>query len=190
MSDLLLHPTAIAQWHSLVREAETRSHQTLGLEVESYLVFLMQRFAQRAEIAGTLLGLDYLKGLASAGRRQVEKLREVGDICLLHAGLFPRRARRRRISVNYYIDLGVSAYDQLHQSRHHHQGQLFAQLSRGFVPAMDVLQAMHDHPGQPPLVDALTAYELWDHAGSRQATRHLQTLTQGSLVRHRDDTRH
>lgn len=189
MSDILLQPTSTAQWHALVREAETRSKQRLGEEVESYLVFLLQRFLDRAEIASVILARDYLKGLASAGKRQCEKLRDVGDICLLHAGFFPRRARRRRVSTSYYIDLGTSAYYQLHQNRHHHQGELFALLSAGFVPAMDVLQAMRAPGKQEPLLDALTAHELWEH-GSQQATQHLRSISQGTPLKNPAKTRH
>ena len=183
MRDLMLQPTSTAQWHALVQEAETRINRPLGEDIESYLVFLLQRFLNRAEIVSTMLALDYLKGLAIAGKRQYDVLRNVGDICLLHAGFFPRRARRRRVSINYYIDLGSSAYYQLHQNRHHQQGQLFACLSQGFVAATDVLQAMHDKSAQTPLLDSLTAYELWEHTDSRQARQHLASISTGSPVK-------
>ena len=190
MRDIVLQPTSTAQWHALVREAEQRAACSLGEEIESYLVILLQRFLGRSEIASVILARDYLKGLTADGKRQYDKLRDVGDICLLHAGFFPRRARRRRVSVSYYIDLGISAYAQLQQNRHHPLGHLFAQLSQGFVPAMDVLQAMQTPDHSQSLLDPLTAHELWEHSGSSQATRHLQSISQGAPFKTPQDTRH
>jgi hypothetical protein len=181
MRNIVLQPTSTANWHDLVRDAEYKSRRSLGEEVQSYLVFLLQRFLSKPEITTHVLALDYLRGLRSAGRCQYNKLREVGDICLLHAGFFPQRARRRRVSVNYYVDLGIGAYYQLHHHTPHHQGQLYASLYEGFVPAMDVLQAIRTLNGEP-LLDALSAHELWEYTGSTQARRRLRKTTDGTPV--------
>ena len=122
MSDFHLQPTSTAHWHKLVCDAEQRADRQLGEEVQSYLVFLLQRFLGKPEIAGQVLALDYLKSLYSSGRQQMEKLRDVGDSCLLHAGFFPMRARRRLVNASYYVDLGIGAYYQLHHHTPHHQG--------------------------------------------------------------------
>lgn len=183
MRDIRLQPTSTAHWHDLVCEAEQHSQQHLGEEVQSYLVFLLQRFLSKPEITSRVLALDYLKSLRSAGQRQIEKLRDVGDICLLHAGFFPQRARRRRVSVNYYVDLGTGAYYQLHHFTTHRQGQLFEQLYESFIPAMDVLQAMRSMDNSQPLLDPLMAHELWEHTNSRQAYRVLNPDNQASLIR-------
>ena len=190
MPDIKLQPTSTAHWHDLVCEAEHHSQQNLGEEVQSYLVFLLQRFLSKPEIASRVLALDYLKSLRAAGQRQFVKLRDVGDICLLHAGFFPQRARRRRVSVNYYVDLGTGAYYQLHHYTSHNQGQLFELLYESFVPAMDVLQAMRSMDNPQPLMDPLMAHELWEHTGSQQARKTLvedgnKTLIQAqSLHKH------
>lgn len=179
MRNIKLQPTSTAHWHDLVCEAEHHSQQQLGEEVQSYLVFLLQRFLSKPEIASHVLALDYLKSLRSAGKRQIEKLRDVGDICLLHAGFFPQRARRRRVSINYYVDLGTGAYYQLHHYTTHHQGQLFERLYESFVPAMDVLQAIRSMDNSQPLLDPMMAHELWEHTNSRQSHK---TLTQNGYT--------
>lgn len=173
MRDIKLQPTSTAHWHALVCEAEQHSRQDLGEEVQSYLVFLLQRFLDKPEITSRILALDYLKSLRVAGRRQYEKLRDVGDICLLHAGFFPQRALRRRVSINYYVDLGTGAYYQLHHHTSHNQGQLFEHLYESFVPAMDVLQAIRTMYSHQSLMDPLMAHELWEHTGSQQAGKTL-----------------
>jgi len=180
MRSLDLQPTATAHWHKLVCEAEQQAQRSLSEDLQSYLVFLLQRFLDKPEIAGRILALDYLKSFSIAGQRQIEKLREVGDICLLHAGLFPQRARRRRISVTYYVDLGVGAYYQLHHNTAHRQGQLYEHLYEGFVPAMDVLQTMCNMGNSQPPLDPLTAHELWQHTGSTQARQRLQEVSSGT----------
>lgn len=190
MRDIKLQPTSTAHWHELVCEAESKSHRHLGEEVQSYLVFLLQRFLSKPEIAVRILALDYLKGLRSSGHQQIEKLRDVGDICLLYAGFFPQRARTRLVSANYYVDLGIGAYYQLHHHTPHQQGQLYGCMYENFVPAMDVLQTIRGFESEQPLYDALTAYELWEHTGSTQAKRHLQQVSQATPIRIVDKQRH
>jgi hypothetical protein len=190
MRDIKLQPTSTAHWHDLVCEAELHSQQNLGEEIQSYLVFLLQRFLSKPEIASRVLALDYLKSLGIAGRRKFEKLRDVGDICLLHAGFFPQRARRRRVSINYYVDLGTGAYYQLHHYTTHDQGQLFEHLYESFIPAMDVLQAMRTMDNSQPLMDPLLAHELWEHTNSQQARKTLTEDGQSSLIRTQSVQKH
>lgn len=190
MRDIKLQPTSTAHWHDLVCEAEQHSQQNLGEEVQSYLVFLLQRFLSKPEITSRVLALDYLKSLRSAGHRQIEKLRDVGDICLLHAGFFPQRARRRRVSVNYYVDLGTGAYYQLHHYTSHNQGQLFERLYESFVPAMDVLQTIRTMDNSQPLMDPLLAHELWEHTSSQQARKCLVEDDLAILIRSQPGKQH
>ena len=89
MSHLILQPTETAQWHTLVKEAENNSHLMLGEELESYLVFLLVRFTAKPEIAKSVLGLDFLHCAQVTGYQKHDELREVGDKCLLIAGLSP-----------------------------------------------------------------------------------------------------
>ena len=190
MRDIELQPTAAASWHALVCEAERKARHELGEDVQSYLVFLLQRFLSKPEIASRILAIDYLKGLLAAGQRQHDRLRDVGDICLLHAGLYPQRARRRRVSVNYYVDLGIGAYHQLHSACSHSLGLLYAQLSERFVPAMDVLQTMRDLGADEPALDPLAAFEQWETTGSRRAHDALTDISTGTLVRPDNRQRH
>lgn len=190
MRDIELQPTAAAQWHALVSEAERAAHLELGEDVQSYLVFLLQRFLSKPEIASRILALDYLTGLLASGHQQHDKLRDVGDICLLYAGLYPRQARRRRVTVGYYVDLGIAAYQQLHSAASHSLGRLYAQMSTGFVPAMDVLQAMHGLGADEPLLDPLAAFELWEKSDSHQARAALARISGANPVRPDGRQRH
>lgn len=190
MRKIQLQPTSTAHWHDLVCDAEQQSHHHLGEEVQSYLVFLLQRFLSKPEITSRVLALDYLKSLRTAGQHQIEKLRNVGDICLLHAGFFPKQTRRRRVNASYYVDLGIGAYYQLHHHTHHRQGQLFEHLYEAFVPAMDVLQTIRSLDESRPVLDPILAHELWEHTGSQFARQTLQDGNHSSLICNPSRKRH
>lgn len=176
MNRLVLEPTSTAQWHALVSEAEAACECRLAEELESYLVFLLMRFTGKPELAGSLLALEYLRGALEAGGIRRERLRDVGDQCLLYSGLFPQQAERRLVRISYFVELGRSAYHQLAASLHHRGADMYTHLSEAFVQLRDVLQAMRELHGESA-IDPLHAAELWSDTGSRHAFRQLRRLT-------------
>ena len=189
MSEILTGPTAAAQWQQLVRAAAAECEQQLDEELESYLVFLLMRFASKPELASTVLALEYLQSALQEGRQQAERLRDVGDQCLLYSGLFPLRARRRMVRMRYYIDLGRGAYRQL--AGHVQQGwaHTFGRLSDDFVGLRDVLQAMRELD-RPPELDSLALHELWQQCGSRRAGQQMHARHPGALAVDTTGSRH
>lgn len=142
MTTLLLQPTSTAEWHALVNEAEVNCHLELGEDLESYLVFLLMRFAGKPELTQGIMALEFLDALHKHGHSRSEQLRDVGDKCLLFAGLFPGLAKRRRLQINYFIDLGRNAYYVLSSVGPHEFTDLYAQLSEEFSSMREVLLAM------------------------------------------------
>ncbi|NIP72539.1 MAG: hypothetical protein GWO16_05665 [Gammaproteobacteria bacterium] len=189
MSTIVLQPTETAHWRDLVHEAARACERPLQEELESYLVFLLMRFAARPEMAGTILALEYLEGLLRGGRGGSRQLREVGDQCLLYSGLFPLRARRRTVQVRYYVDMGRSAYHRLAESAERGWGHMYHQLCESFVALMDVLQAMRELDCDQRL-DELTLHELWDECGSRRAGQALRRRLGAGLARGAGERRH
>ncbi len=179
MNELMIEPTAKASWHRLVKEAEERLSCHLDEEKESYLVFLLMRYLTRADLARTVLALRFLEAIGSQGRLREDRLQNVGDQCLLYAGLFPEQARRRRVRIGYFVDLGRSAYMGLAESGPAGTAALFSGLSEAFVTLMDLLRVMRQS-GQQALFSALEAAETWAETGSPLAFRELQSHT-GSL---------
>lgn len=189
MSTIVLQPTATAHWRELVHEAARACEHLLEEELESYLVFLLMRFAARPEMAGTILALEYLEGLLRGGRGGSQQLREVGDQCLLYSGLFPLRARRRSVQVRYYVELGRSAYHRLSESAERGWGHMYNQLCESFIALMDVLQAMRELHRENRL-DELTLHELWDECDSQRAGRALRRRFGPRLARGSGERRH
>jgi hypothetical protein len=93
--NLILENTEVAQWHSLVRQAEEEYGSYLDESMESYLVFTLMRFMKDQDLATQAVALD--------------QLRDIGDQCLLLSGLYPKRAERRLVRVSYYVNIGRAA---------------------------------------------------------------------------------
>lgn len=190
MSDLVLGPNSTAQWHTLVREAEQAVGCELAEDLESYLVFLLMRFASKPELAHSVLALEYLHGQASGGGLRHERLREVGDKCLLYSGLFPQRARRRRVRLSYFVDLGRGAYHTLAQNSAHLHADTYEALAEDFVRLMDVLQIMRRLRGGEAPLDPMAALELFRDTGSAGARRMLREVTDAEPFEAPSDARH
>lgn len=176
MTQLILEPTATAQWHALVSEAEVAAKRSLDETLESYLVFLLMRFAAQPCLAGRSLAIDYLRGSTATGQLGECQLRDVGDLCLLLSGMYPQQAQRRLVRASYYVDLGRGAYGQLAERLRHAGAGVYQQLCQGFVALMDVLQAMRSLDGTPVMAP-LQSLELWAETGSQMAWQRLRAET-------------
>jgi hypothetical protein len=177
MDTLVLQPTAVAQWHALINEAEQACAAQLDEELQSYLVFLLMRYIGASDIANSVLALEYLNSFNLEGHLRETQLQDVGDKCLLYSGLFPGRAERRRVHISYYVNLGVSAYGAMSASLAGVRARMFSDLSAHFVNLMDILHAMRELGSNPPFLQPLQAMELWQDTGSPHA---YQTLTRYS----------
>lgn len=183
MPSLLLNSTPTAQWLEIVHEAQAAADCQLDEALESYLVYLLMRFTDRPELVDAVLALEYLNSMALAGRERRDRLRDVGDRCLLYSGLFPQRAECRCVRIGYFVDLGRSAYQQLAESLEYRPGELYADLARAFVSLMDVLQMMREIGMGRPCLDALTAARSWSDSNSRYALRVLRQITDAVPVK-------
>lgn len=168
MSNIVVEPTATSQWQKLVKEAAITSECTLDDELESYLVFLLMRNANKPEMADSVLALEYLQSLLSEGTQRTDQLREVGDKCLLYSGLFPEQAYRKQVHIRYFIDIGQSSYHQISETLQRSVARMYQRLSEYFVMLMDVLQAIREM-GREYCLDALTLHELSSECGSLRA---------------------
>jgi hypothetical protein len=142
MSQLILHPTDISQWHALVNEAQASTRLILPENTESYLVFLLMRFSQSPELAESVLAVDFLNSMQAAGTRQIELLKEVGDKSLLLGGLFPGLAEKRHVQLRYFSDMGQAAYLTASELEADEISALYQALSHQFTQLMAILKAL------------------------------------------------
>jgi hypothetical protein len=183
MTNLVLHPTSTAQWHALVSEAEHCAGCVLNEDVESYLVFLLMRFTNRPQMLSRVLAMDYLRSDSAPERTRNERLRDIGDHCLLFSGLFPQHAERRMVKVSYFVGLGRTAYQQISDSPAESSTDIFSELSREFVALMDILQTIRELRNSKYNLTPLNAFDLWNETGSRHAYKVIRSITSACPVR-------
>jgi hypothetical protein len=181
---------ATSQWQELVKDAEQLNGVQLDEELESYLVFLLMRYTQQSHLGAKVMALEYLDGANAVGNLRREKMRDVGDQCLLYSGLFPRIAERRRVKLSYYVNLGRSAYHSVSESAQNAMARMFGQLAESFVDLMDILQAMRCVSQQTQDQDVLAAFELWQDTNSQRARQLIMNSGNGIPVRINTDKKH
>ena len=154
---------AAALWQAAVREAETRSATPLGETQESYLVFVLLRHQNDPELLARVQALEWLRAQECTGRTRADALRDVGDRCLLIAGLYPALAQRRRVSVDYFTTLGRGAYRDVAEACRNAYADLFAQLAAHYDALVQVLRGLRDGPLPMALPAAGAAISLPSH---------------------------
>jgi len=172
MAQLILEPTPQAQWQSLLHEAQAACDHHLDETLESYLVFLLMRFADKPHCTARIMAEDYLGSQLLQGEQRAERLRDVGDHCLLFSGLFPELAERRLVRISYFVTIGRSSYRQLSAVLDRGWSSVYQHLSEAFVVLMDVLHAMRGLGGGSVLTP-IQALDLWQDTGSRRCYRQV-----------------
>ncbi|HEY9050019.1 MAG TPA: hypothetical protein VIQ03_00660 [Gammaproteobacteria bacterium] len=175
---ILLEPTITSHWKEVIQHAESRCQCTLDEDLESYLIFTLIRFTNNPELANKALAPEFLQSLHMMRHARQQALRDVGDQCLLVAGLFPQTANKRLVRVSYYVDLGRNAYQQLSEILKQAFSSLYMHLSKSFVQLMDVLQNIREQNELQPL----QALELWSSTGSQNAYRIIGQHTKATPV--------
>ncbi|MCR4328461.1 MAG: hypothetical protein NUV53_02975 [Patescibacteria group bacterium] len=141
MGTILTSPKEVAPWYALVNDAQYQVGCQLPEDIESYLVFLLMRYTRKREMAGDVLSIGFMEALRSRGLERKNALKDVGDTCLLYAGLFPKRARRLRVPDDYFANLGRGAYHVLSSFAEDGFQNVYADLSGEFVFLSRILAA-------------------------------------------------
>lgn len=167
MAELILEPTPLAQWQTLVHEAQSACDRHLDETLESYLVFLLMRFADKPHCTARIMAADYLNSQTLPAEQRADKLREVGDHCLLFSGLFPQLAERRLVRISYFVNIGRASYRQLSDGLDRGWLSVYSHLSEAFIVLVDILHAMRGLGGVTALTP-LQAMDFWQQTGSRR----------------------
>ena len=179
MTQLILKPTSKAQWQALVHEAQSACDRHLDESLESYLVFLLMRFADKPQCMARIMAEDYLNSQALHGEQRAGMLREVGDHCLIFSGLFPQLAERRLVHISYFVNIGRASYRQLSDGLDRGWSSVYGHLSNAFIVLMDILHTMRGLGGVAALTP-LQAMDLWLETGSRRC--YQQVCSEGVVI--------
>lgn len=144
MTAFTYEPTRVAEWRKLVMEGQNRAGLQLTESIENYVVITLDAHTEYVALASTTLAIDYLHNIHINSVRNFKMLRHVGDQCLILAGLFPERTKRKNVSPAYFQQIGENAYYVLSFSTHFKQSNraLFYQLFENFSDLVQVLKSM------------------------------------------------
>lgn len=181
---LIQESTSIAQWYELVNEAQEYLGNRLEIDLESYLVFLLQRFTNRPDLTQSILALEYLESLEISGQQKMDRLRDIGDKCVIFTGFFPELAGKRHVTVSYFVDIGQRAYSYL--SLQHRLGvlttELYELLRLRFIQLVDLLFSIRELSGEKEALSLIQAEDLWRHTGSRYAYKVLKKYNKNIIA--------
>lgn len=169
---LLQEQTPGEYFKELIESALLRQHLRATELTSYYLVDLMCRFVRPDrripfnEDPGEPLALRLARALESGGLEQRARLRNLGDFSLFMCGFFADSMNRRAVQVDYYVSMGEYAYGSLSRRDEDAFGEVFSELSRKFVPFMDVLAEVSERTGCGAPVDVLRLYDRWIRTGS------------------------
>jgi hypothetical protein len=163
-------------FHEVVTAALKTHKMRLQDTTEYYVVNLLTRYtAEPVDDEPLALKLAQV-GLAEPHER-VRLLREVGDTALYLCGFFAESLSRRLVSVEYYMELGGSAYGQLARP-----SRLVSDLLRGvcdelaahFPRVVQVLSQARSQLNLSSSANVLRLYEQWTATRSEHLAQRLR----------------
>lgn len=138
--------TIIAEWCALVDDAMLECGHSIDEVIKHYLVITLDHYSTDCQLSSVVVAIDFLQGLETVGRLSYVQLRQVGDRCLLLAGLFPDRAYKKNVTERYYVNIGRQAYDVLAHVpvKTIYDVKLYQKLSDEFLYLTMLLKAMRN----------------------------------------------
>jgi len=172
-------------FRELVTEALDQHHVKTKPETEFYLVNLLNQFMKTDRLyEQTQDGSFQEQPLALMIKDAIEQpqiqaqtamFRRIGDVSLYTAGFFQESLSRKMVDVDYYIDVGHTAYTQVaSKAEEAILRVIYEELAEKFAAFVDVLAAVSDKTTPKSEKDLLRLYELWVRTGSDRAAKALQ----------------
>ena len=151
-----------------------------GLMVEHYVVQLLAGYAART-IESTPLALRMADAVDAPPRERRKKLRGIGDTSLYVSGFWADSLADKLVDVDYYIELGGSAYGELARGGPGWTGdpfaEVFGELAVNFVRFVGALALVSRRMALPASCqDVVRLYRRWQQNGSASAAARLAKL--------------
>jgi hypothetical protein len=157
--------SAVEYFRELVDAAIARQNIPAGELTTFYVVHLLATFLERP-VDDTPLALRFARAFQTAGAEQRTSLRQIGDVSLFVSGYFSDSLRRKPVDVDYYVNIGGSAYGALSRQADEALSPVFAELADKFVAFVDVLSEVSERSSCGSNTDLLRLYERWLRTGS------------------------
>ena len=170
---LVRNESATEYFRELVESAMQRQKIAARELTSFYVVNLLTGFIHLDRSAGAddqPLAVTFARAMQAAGLAQRDGLRKVGDLSLFISGFFSDSLNRSPVDVDYYIQLGGTAYGSLaRQAASDTFGDVFDELSEKFSDFVDVLSDVSERTSLTSNTDLLRLYEKWLRTGSRRS---------------------
>ena len=153
---------------------------TAGTLTEHYVVQLLATYAAQP-IEATPLALKMLEAVEAAPRERRTQLREIGDTSLYVSGFWAESLADKLVDVDYYIDLGGTAYGELARGGTGWTGDpfgdVFGELAANFARFVEVLMMISQRTTHVARnQDVVRLYQRWQRTKSRWDAARLASL--------------
>lgn len=164
---------------------ESRKFKTMPL-AEQYLINLLEFYLFSENLFEEEVGPDgkrrtttmaekYLKALNADNKIRAELLKRLGDTSLYVSGFFGDSFRRKIIDIDYYVDIGGTAYGNLATtSTDDIFAPVYEDLSHRFIDYVDVLTYISQKSFTQSNMDLLRLYDRYLATGSKLAEEQLE----------------
>ena len=151
-----------------------------GTLTEHYVVQLLAAYSVQS-IEQRPLALRMMAALEATPRERRTKLREIGDTSLYVSGFWADSLERKPVDVDYYIDMGGSAYSELAPGGTGWTGDpfgdVFGELAQNLARFVEVLMLVSRRTSHcASNQDVVRLYQRWQRTKSQWAARRLAAL--------------
>ncbi len=136
--------------------------------VNSYLAKLLEQYMVAENLNQQTLAELYLTATNADGKQKIDLLKRLGDSALYISGFFGDSLQRKVVDVDYYVNMGGSAYATL-SGYVPDQSFVFREISMKFVNFVDVLNYISDKTAGDSNRNILRLYEKYIKTGSELA---------------------
>lgn len=162
-------------FRTLVIEGCEKKKLALEPYLQSYVVHVLQDYvdASKLEQSETLAEV-YLKAQVESEPVKSRLLKSLGERALYISGFFGESLSRKIVDIDYYIQMGASAYSLLSHTRNentHHQ--LYKTVSNRFLDLVELLNYISEKSYVHSDTNIMRLYEKYLLTGSNSAREKL-----------------
>ena len=122
----------------------------------------------------------YLRAMNSEPNVRIDLLKKLGDTSLYISGFFAESLTRKIVNVDYYVNMGETAFDSLAKSVEEEAFcHLYQDFSRKFVKYMDILAHIAQQANIQSTKNLFQVFETYQKTGSDLAR---ETLIENGFI--------
>lgn len=161
-----------------------RNMKTFPL-AQNYLVSILENYvtttnlfdsqSENGKLTRETLAETFLKAQNANSNVKIELLKKLGDVSLYVSGFFSDSLNRKIVDVDYYVDMGGTAYGVLAtETKEDTSKKVFSEFSKRFVEYVDLLTTISQKAFIQNDESILRLYEKYLKTGSSLARETLE----------------